>query len=104
LCAEQAKFIKQLAGQADERQNFNQMGRNRMSYANLHEFQISEEDEPVQKQKYSPIEFRHSSSLEQNSNEKNELVHGQYPLNVKFVKWQDSKIGEYIEFKIIVFY
>lgn len=34
----------------------------------------------------------------------NELDKGQYPFNVKFLKWQDSKIGKYIEFKISVFY
>jgi hypothetical protein len=37
LCAEQAKIVKQLANQTDERQGFN-MSRNRMSYANLHDF------------------------------------------------------------------
>lgn len=36
--------------------------------------------------------------------EYSELERGQYPLNVKFLKWQDSKIGKYIEFKISVYY
>ena len=29
-----------------------------------------------------------------------ELRSGQYPLTVKFLMWQDSNIGNYIEFKI----
>lgn len=32
------------------------------------------------------------------------LSKGQFPINVKFSKWQDSNIGNYIEFKISVFY
>lgn len=34
----------------------------------------------------------------------NNLSRGQFPLNIKIVKWQDSRIGKYIEFKIVVFY
>jgi hypothetical protein len=32
------------------------------------------------------------------------LTKGQFPFNVKIIKWQDSNIGKYIEFKIGVFY
>jgi len=34
----------------------------------------------------------------------NNLSKRQFPLNIRIVKWQDSRIGKYIEFKIVVFY
>lgn len=75
------------------------MSRNRMSYSNLHDVSIEEEVDG-DKRKYSPPDQAGEPGTPDNV----ELVTGQYPLNVKFVKWQDSKIGQYIEFKIIVFY
>lgn len=71
-----------------------------MSYSNLHDMSIEEEG-AGEKGKYSPPDHL---AHEPATPDHNELASGQYPLNVKFVKWQDSKIGQYIEFKIIVFY
>ena len=58
------------------------MSRNRMSYSNLHDMSIEEEVE-VDKRKYSPPDHASEPSTPDNF----ELVTGQYPLNVKFVKW-----------------
>ena len=33
-----------------------------------------------------------------------QLRDGHYPLNVKFIMWQDSNLGKYIEFKMVVTY
>lgn len=33
-----------------------------------------------------------------------QLRDGHYPLNIKFLMWQDSDLGKYIEFKIRVSY
>ena len=33
-----------------------------------------------------------------------ELRVGQYPMTIKFLMWQDSNIGNYIEFKLSVTY
>lgn len=58
------------------------MSRNRMSYSNLHDMSIEEED--AGKGKYSPPEH---AAQEPSTPDNNELASGQYPLNVKFVKW-----------------
>lgn len=50
------------------------------------------------------------SSSQLNLEFKNQLVQtdplrrGLYPINIKFLNWQDSKFGNYVEFKIRVKY
>jgi hypothetical protein len=70
------------------------------SYADLNSYILDVDNEDEEAGETGSIDQKFS--LKSSDNERNVLRRGVYPLSVQFLNWQQSTVGQYIEFKIRV--